>query len=366
VVGGGVIGCSIAWHLRRSGANVTVVERARIGDGASSAAAGMLAPFSESSRPGPFAQLAVLGLESFVEQGDQLSEESGIDFELRRDGILRIAESTAQADALRAALPWQQQAGADARWLDPDALAELEPGFGPSQYGAVYSSTEGHVNPRLLSRALAAAASSRGVRLIEHCSVEGFERQGDRIVSLRSSAGRIAVEHLVLAAGAWTGGWSEELGAHLPVFPVRGQMVALSQPAPALRHIIYSADGYIVPKPDGSVFVGATEEENAEFNAAVTVDGLHWILGAATRLVPGLAAARFLRAWAGLRPCTPDRLPLIGPLPGLANVTLATGHFRNGILLSLITGRLVAELLLKQRTPAELTAFAPGRLTASM
>jgi len=356
-----VIGCSIAWHLRRSGANVTVVERARIGDGASSAAAGMLAPFSESSRPGPFAQLSVMGLESFIEQAEQLSEESGIDFELRRDGILRIAESAEQAAALRAALPWQQQAGADAQWIEPHAVASLEPGLRASPYGAVYSSTEGHVNPLLLSRALAAAASVRGVRLLEHCSVEGFDRQGDGIVSLRSSAGRLPVEHLVLAGGAWTGGWSEALGVDLPVFPVRGQMAALSQPTPTLRHIIYSADGYLVPKSDGSVFVGATEEEDAGFDASVTVEGLRWLLSAATRLVPGLAAASFLRSWAGLRPCTADRLPLIGPLPGLTNVTLATGHFRNGILLSLITGRLVAELILKRRTPVELTTFLPER-----
>ncbi len=178
------------------------------------------------------------------------------------------------------------------------------------------------------------------------------------MVSVGLGSSHRPAEHLVLAGGAWSAPWGTELGTRLPVFPVRGQMVALSQPVPAVRSIIYSADGYLVPKGDGSVYVGATEEDEAGFDASVTAAGLRWLLGAAARLVPRLEGARVLRSWAVLRPSTPDRLPLIGPLPGLTNVTLATGHFRNGILLSLITGRLVAEQILGDHHSPDLAAFS--------
>jgi glycine oxidase len=363
VVGGGVIGCAIAWHLQRSGAKVTLLERGRIGDGASSAAAGMLAPFAESSRSGPFADLATLGLDTFVRRAEELRAASGIDFQFHQDGILRVAETTEQAEALQQAMRWQNEAGAAMEWLDQAELADFEPGLASTVLGGVYSPSEGQVNPALLVQALASAATASGTQIIENCEVQGFRRKADGVSALLLPTGELPAEQVVLAGGAWSAAWCRDLGHAIPLYPVRGQMVALSQPLSAVRHIVYSRDGYLVPKADGSVFVGATEEETAGFDSSVTAGGLGWLLAVAGRLAPRLAQARMLRAWAGLRPGTADHLPLIGSLPGLTNVTLAAGHFRNGILLSLITGELVAQQILQQSDSPQLAAFAPARLT---
>lgn len=363
VIGGGAIGCSIAYHLQKAGAQVTLADRERIGGGASSAAAGMLAPFAESSQPGPFSRLAQLGLAAFNEQAAALIEESGIDFEYRRDGILRVAESDEEEARLRAALPWQRQSGAEAEWLAAGVLARLEPRLAPGIRGALFTRNEGHVNPARLTAALATAAARLGARPLEGCRIEGFERQGARLLAARWSGGALQADHFVLAGGAWSERLSHELDLTIPVYPVRGQMAALAQIPAAVRHIVYSHDGYLVPKSDGSIWVGATEETDAGYDASVTAARLRWLLGAACRLVPDLGSARYLRSWAGLRPCAPDLLPILGPLPGFDNVSIATGHFRNGILMSLVTGRLLAEQITFGLAPPDLLAFSPARFS---
>jgi len=182
---------------------------------------------------------------------------------------------------------------------------------------------------------------------------------------VRHANGTLSADHVVFAGGAWGALWEQRLGWRVPVFPVRGQMAALSQTPSPIRHIVYSHDGYLLPKADGSVYVGATEEHDAGFDARVTAGGLRWLLAAAERLVPALGGATYQRSWAGLRPGSADNLPLLGPLPSLANVTLAIGHFRNGILLSLITGRLIARSLSSGVTPPELAPFSPARFVTA-
>jgi glycine oxidase len=365
IIGGGVIGCAIAYYLRGAGIEVTVAERERVGSGASSAAAGMLAPLAESPDPGPFTRLALEGLRAFKEDAEAIIAESGVDFEYRRDGVLRVAESEAAAGPLQELLRWQDGSGLEVRWLDGPELRQLEPAIGRQMVGALFTPGEGHVNPARLTEALASAAVRRGARLIEGCAVEGLKVQSDRVTAVRHAAGSLPADHVVFAGGAWGKLWEQRLGAPLPVFPVRGQMVALSQTPPPIRRIVYSHDGYLLPKSDGSVYVGATEEHDAGYDARVTAGGLRWLLAAAERLVPSLSSAAYVRSWAGLRPGSADNLPLLGPLPSLANVTLAAGHFRNGILLSLITGRLIARALSSGVTPPELAPFAPSRfLTA--
>jgi len=362
IAGGGVIGCAIAYELRRAGADVTLVERDRIGAGASSAAAGMLAPLAESAEPGPFSHLALQGLEAFNSQAGDLAEESGIDFEFRRDGVLRVAESPAEESRLRALVP-QQSKDVAAQWLDRPALADLEPQLSTEISGALYSPREGHVNPSRLTAALATAAVRRGAILLERQEVQRFDRDGGRIVAAQTSAGVVGADQFILAGGAWLAGLGAGNGVTIPVSPVRGQMLAVQQTPSPIRHIIYSQDGYLVPKPDGSIWVGATEEHSAGFDAAVTVDGLRSLLSVADRLVPPLGRASYIRSWAGLRPCSSDRLPILGPYPGFDNLHVATGHFRNGILLSLITGRLMADLLTSGSVPPELAPFSPARFS---
>ena len=365
VIGGGVIGCAIAYYLREAGVSVTIAERERVGAGASSAAAGMLAPLAESADPGPFTRLALDGLRAFQEDTAAIIAESGIDFEYRRDGVLRVAESEAEAGPLQELLRWQDGSGLQVRWLDGPDLRRLEPEIGRQVVGALFTPGEGHVNPARLTEALASAAVRRGACLLEGCAVEGVDLQGGRVTAVRHANGTLSADHVVFAAGAWGTLWEQRLGWRVPVFPVRGQMAALSQTPSPIRHIVYSHDGYLLPKADGSVYVGATEEHDAGFDARVTAGGLRWLLAGAERLVPALSGATYQRSWAGLRPGSADNLPLLGPLPSLANVTLAIGHFRNGILLSLITGRLIARSLSSGVTPPELAPFSPARFVTA-
>jgi glycine oxidase len=363
IAGGGVIGCSIAYSLQRAGAQVTLVERGHLAAGASSAAAGMLAPLAENTSTGPLGRLTLAGLKAFHERTDELIAESGIDFEFRREGILRVAETADDEAELRMLLKVREDGGPELEWLDEQTLRKLEPALGPSVIGALHMPGEGHVHPCRLTAALAAAAARRGTRILEGWPVEGLEREGTRVVGVRGPQGSLQADRMVLAGGAWLdAGWLAP-ATRIPVSPVRGQMAAVQcTPAPIGR-TVYSHSGYLVPKPDGSIWIGATEEHTAGFDASVTLDGLHWLLGAAKRLVPALSSALYLRSWAGLRPCAPDRLPILGPLPGADNVFVAGAHFRNGILLSLITGQLMCELLVSGVIPKEMIPFLPGRFT---
>lgn len=361
VVGGGVIGCSVAYFLTRAGQTVTIIERRHIGAGASSAAAGMLAPLAEAGEPGPFQSLALDGLVAFRQHAQEIIHESGIDFEFRKDGILRVAETAEQAATLQSMLNRTAAPVVEAQWLGAKALRQMEPELAPHLRGAIFSAEESHVNPQRLTVALATAAVRRGARLIEGCTAQSLEVDGDDVRAIQTSYGRLDGDLFICACGAWTSLWDARLPAPAPVVPIRGQMAALSGTPVPIRHIIYSHQGYLVPKADGSIYVGATEEPEAGYNDGVTAAGLQWLLTSAIRLVPSLSNATYLRSWAGLRPGSADRLPLIGPLPGFRNSILATGHFRNGILLSLITGQLVTRLALDGRTPRELEPFLPDR-----
>jgi glycine oxidase len=363
IAGGGVIGCAIAYELSRAGADVTLMERAHIGAGASSAAAGMLAPLAESPDPGMFFRLALAGLKAFDEHARELVDESGVDFEFRRDGVLRVAESDEESDRLRSIATLQRES-TNARWMGRDDVTQLEPALSESVIGALYSPHDGHVNPGRLTAALATAAARNGARIIEGEQVTSFVIDRSRVVAVRAKAETVSADHFILAGGSWVSALCESAGLTVPITPVRGQMLAVrATPAP-IRRIVYSHAGYLVPKPDGSIWVGATEEPDAGFEAGVTVEGLRFLLSAAGRLVPALDAAAYLRSWAGLRPLAPDRLPVLGTAPGFDNLHLAAGHFRNGILLSLVTGKLMAQLILTGCQPEELSAFSPSRFAA--
>lgn len=362
VAGAGVIGCAIAYSLQRAGAQVTLVERQHVGAGASSAAAGMLAPLAENTSTGPLGTLALAGLKAFHDQANELIAESGIDFEFRREGILRIAESADDERELRDLLRVRSEGGPQLEWLERGTLQKLEPALGPSVIGALYMPGEGHVHPGRLTAALASAAVRRGARLLESWPVESLEREGERVTGVHGADGVLLADKVVLAEGAWLDIGLSAPPACLPVYPVRGQMAAVIQTPTPIQRTVYSHSGYLVPKADGTIWIGATEEHEAGYDATVTVEGLDFLLTAARRLVPALGAARYLRSWAGLRPCATDRLPILGPLPELENVFVAGGHFRNGILLSLITGQLMAEVLTTGTIPDAIKPFLPSRV----
>ena len=364
VVGAGVIGLSCAWRAAQRGAKVLVLDRAEPPAGATRVAAGMLAPVGELTFGEPELlemTLAAAGLyPGFV---DELESATGTatGYELR--GALHVALDRDEAAELRRVHDLQRSLGLAAEWLPPRRCRELEPGLTPSFAGGVHAPGEAAIDPRALTAALTAALAAEGAEVRTGVEVEEALIEGGRLAGVRTGGGELRAAVLVLAAGAWSGRveWLPE-DARPPVRPVKGQIVelrSLDGVAPCER-IVASERVYLVPRADGRLVAGATVEERG-FDTAVTAGGVHELLREAYRLLPDVAEMELVEAMAGLRPGTPDNLPLVGP-GALDGLILATGHYRNGILLAPLTGDAVAELLANGRLPDAMAAADPARL----
>jgi len=359
IVGGGIIGCASAYYLSKAGASVTLLERDEVAGAASGAAAGILVPPPEALPSGAFGDLCRAGVDAYTSLVEALRDETGIDVQYLAPGILLPAGTERRAQVLRAVARWQQGLGLNLEWVEGSPLRLLEPALADSVLGAAYSPQGHHVNPGLLTQALAQAAAGRGVVLKQGTAVVGFLRQGSRVAAVRASDGAtIAADHVVLAAGPWTRRLARRLGVDVPTRPVRGQMLAYR--STAVRHIIWGEDGYLVPKPGGFLFAGATVED-VGFRLGTTRRGLAQVRRMATATAPALRYPEVASDWAGLRPGSPDGRPIIGRVPGKDNVLVATGHYRNGILLGPITGRLIDQLVTGGKTETSLEPFSPSR-----
>lgn len=329
IVGGGVIGCAIAERLTRDRRDVLLLERDRIGAHASGAAAGLLAPHSEEE--GDDFDLGHRSLALFPELVERV-ERSGVAVEYREQETIRPALTAADERRLRRAAP--------GGWLDAaQALAE-EPALNPRVRGAAVL-PEAQVTPPRLVEALARTAAAQGADIREGAPVGDLATLGGRLRGVRTADGVLEADAVVLAAGPWSSALTSPLGVALEVRPSRGQLVTLRSPAITLRRMLTWRGSYLVPKPDGSIVAGATEEE-AGFDARPTAEGIAGLLQFAVGAVPGLRSATVERVWAALRPATPDGRPVIGPVPEHEGLVIATGHNRNGILLAPITADLVA------------------------
>ncbi|HTO52362.1 MAG TPA: glycine oxidase ThiO [Myxococcota bacterium] len=357
VVGGGVIGASVAWSLARAGASVVLFERDELGAHASGAAAGMLAPLSESHGEGPIFRLGLESQARLLAELGELRELSGVDPELVRSGVLRAAAPD-EAELFRASAVRLAAHGCE--WLDAPELAKTEPALARGFAGALWSPREAHVDARRLALAYAGAAARRGAEIVRASEVVGLVREGARVAGVRTALGEHRAHDVVLCTGAWAQRAGEWLGAHVPVAPVKGQMLALDSPALRGGPILWSRDAYLVPRRDGELRVGATVER-AGFDARPTAAGIAALLAGACALAPALREAALLRVWAGLRPGTPDELPLVGRVPGAPGAWLAAGHYRNGVLLASLTGAAIASELLRGARLAGLEAFDPAR-----
>jgi len=348
VVGGGVIGLACAWRLSRRGAGVALVERSTPPAGATRVAAGMLAPVGELAFGEPELlkmTLAAAGL--YPEFVAELEAASGLSTGYAEHGALHVALDRDEAAELRRLHELQRSLGLGAEWLAPRRCRELEPGLTPSFNGGVHAPGEAAVDPRALSEALLAALAADGVEVRTGVEVDAALLEGERLAGVRTAAGEeLRAPTVVLAAGAWSGqaGWLPE-PARPPVRPVKGQILELRSRdggAPCAR-IVASERVYLTPRPDGRLIVGATVEEQG-FDTTVTAGGIHEVLREAYRLLPEVAEMELVEAAAGLRPGTPDNLPLVGPSP-VEGLVWATGHYRNGILLAPLAANAVAEQL---------------------
>jgi glycine oxidase len=361
VVGGGAVGLACAWQLAQRGAEVALVERSHPPAGATRVAAGMLAPVGELSFGEP--ELLKLTLEAaqlYPQFVAELEAASGREAGYRRLGALHVALDRDEAAQLRRVHDLQRSLELEAEWLPPGRCRRLEPGLTPSLNGGVHAPGEAAVDPRALSAALLAACRAAGVELRLGTEVTAALREGSPLTGVRVAPARAgdsengsggAGEELratttVLAAGAWSGR-AEWLPAEArpPVRPVKGQALELRtrDGAAPCERIVASERVYLVPRADGRLIAGATVEE-AGFDTAVTAGGAHELLREAYRLLPDVAEMELVEASAGLRPGTPDNLPLVGPSP-VDGLLWATGHFRNGILLAPLAAEQIADHL---------------------
>jgi glycine oxidase len=348
VVGGGAIGLCCAWRAAQRGARVVVLDRTRPPAGATRVAAGMLAPIGELAFGEPeLLRMTIAAAEVYPAFVAELEAASGISTGYACNGALHIALDRDEAAELRRVHDLQRSLGLGAEWLPPRRCRELEPGLTPSFSGGVHAPEEAAIDPRLMTAALLAVLAAEGVEVRSGVEVTEPLLDGDRIAGVRTESGaELRTDAVVLATGAWSGAadWLPE-DARPPVRPVKGQILELRAPdgrAPCER-IVASERVYLVPRPDGRLIVGATTEERG-FDSAVTAGGVHELLREAYRLLPDVAEMELVESMAGLRPGTPDNLPLIGP-GAIDGLVLACGHYRNGILLAPLTGTAIADLL---------------------
>lgn len=355
IVGGGAVGAACARELARTGRRVLVVERGAAQGEGWRAAAGMLAPQIEARADDPLLELGLAGRELYHHLAGPLRESTGIDIGLRQCGILRVAGTEAEADELWSKVGWQRQQGYLCDWLDEAEVRAEWRWVGPTR-GALWAPREGVLDPGRLVAALLADARAAGA-VVVHDTIRALDRRGDRIVGVLGAERHVG-DQVVIAAGAWSGR-IDGLPRPLSVEPIRGQMLALPWPADVEPAIVFGSQCYVVAR-GGEALAGSTME-HAGFAAEVTSAGLARIFNAASALVPALAGAEVCRTWAGLRPMTPDGLPIIGREPLVEGLWYATGHGRNGILLAGITGVLLRQLMDGETPEEELDGFRPER-----
>ena len=362
IVGGGIIGLSIGWRASQLGLSVLILEKGDPPDAASAAAAGMLAPVTETT----FGEDALLqlNLESarrWKGFAEELSFAGGINLADHRRGILHIALDRDQSESLSRLFEYQQELGLQVQWLSSMACRRLEPALHPSTRAGILAQDDWAVDPRSVLDALRTVLRSAGATL-RHGAVVTKVKSGPSPSVHLDTGETIEAGSVVIAAGPWSGqipGIPSRISR--AVRPVKGQILRLRPAAPLpppITQILRTEEVYLVPRPGGEIVAGATVEEKG-FDTAATAGGVFELLRAAGELVPGIREMELVEVKAGLRPGTPDNAPLLGAVePGLV---MATGHFRNGVLLAPVTADGIAELLAKGDLPAELAGFDPRR-----
>jgi glycine oxidase len=361
IIGGGIMGSAVALRLAQRGIGVTVIERGIPGAEASSAAAGILGPQMEAEGPGPLLELGLKSRALYPALAAELRELTGIDVGYDRSGVLAVAFDEAGEAALSSRRAWQLGRGLRVESLSGEAARAREPALSPAVRAALAFTDDAQVVARELARAFSQAAAGAGARfltgryvrrvLVDKGSVTGVELDGDVL-----PAGVV-----VVAAGSWSGLVE---GAGVPptvVRPARGQLVSIETRPPLFRHVVSAPGGYLVPRRDGTVLAGSTVEM-AGFRKEVTVGGLAAILTLARTVIPALADAPVTGSWSNFRPFTEDHLPVLGATR-VRGLVLATGHFRNGILLAPITAQAIAELIATGQASIDLAPFAIERFS---
>lgn len=360
IIGGGVIGLAAARELRLAGAGrVTVLEKGQAGREASWAAAGMLAPDAETETVDAMYRLCRRSNELYPEFAASLFDETGIDIELDRTGTICVALSDEDLEHLGGRMGAQKTAGINAELLSSNDIAGLEPSLSRDVVGGVLYPDNGQVENRKLVAALLEFARRNSIEVHETSPADELVIWNAKAVGVSVKGKSLEADAIVIAAGAWQSELLDKANVRCPrVTPVKGQVIAYERVS-SLRHVVYGAGGYLVPRRDGRLLVGATVED-AGFNTDVTADGVLSLRNSAERLLPGLAGREPDDKWAGLRPLAAGGEPVIGAVPGVSGLFVAAGHYRNGILLAPVTAQMIADAVLKGSVPDLGRPFLPA------
>ncbi|NDI34896.1 glycine oxidase ThiO [Chengkuizengella sediminis] len=359
VVGGGVIGSSVAYSLAKRGLKVVILEKERLASQASQAAAGMLAAQAEMTEAGPLFELSRKSRNMFPKLADELKDQSGIDIALTNKGMFKIAVTEEQVNEYKQMISFQRKAGEQVEWFTRDELREKEPALSKAVLGGLYLPNDGHVLAPELSLAFAKSAAKLGVMIQEYTEVFSFILENGRVKGVKTDQGALQSENVIVTTGAWSHRLLRETGIESSDYPVKGECFSVVFQKPILESTIFSHGCYLVPKKGGRLIVGATMKENT-FDRKVTVDGISTLLGKAKRLLPDIVHAEWEKTWAGIRPQTADSVPYLSEHPEWQGLFIATGHYRNGILLSPITGEIIADLV--EKKPYDDVDLTPFRI----
>jgi glycine oxidase len=364
VVGAGAIGLSVAYYCAREGLSVAVIERGAVGREASWAGAGIVPAARATAGQSSYSKLLGLSSEMYPGLSAELREETGIDNGYVRCGGIEIGYDDRDLHALRSAAGHYSKEGIVWEPLTPSEARRVEPALEGDFQIAYHIPEMAQVrNPRHL-KALAAACARRQARIHTGVPACGFDLDGDTVKGVCTLDGTLTAATTVVTAGAWSGHLMQSLGVQLPVRPVRGQIALLSTDTPLLRRVIMMGKEYLVPRPDGRVLVGSTEED-VGFDCRPTSAGIAGLLATAQQICPALGGATLERSWAGLRPSSPDSKPFLGPVPGYRGILVAAGHYRAGLQLSPITGLVIAQSIAGRPSSIALDAFRVDRPAAS-
>jgi glycine oxidase len=361
VIGGGVVGLAVARELAQD-QSVLLIERGAAGEGTSWAAAGMLSPQSEADDAGPFFQLSLASMRMFRQFAGDVHADSGIDPEYIEDGVLVLASSDKDLATLQSRARWQTAAGLRAQILSYSDVSKLEPLITAEIRGALLLENDHQVAPRRLTKALAEACVRGNVAFRSGSAVDRILTANGRVTGVHVGAETISADRVVVATGVWSAA-IKGLDPPIPVYPRKGQILSLTMAHRMFRHMIRLGHTYFVPRRDGELVVGATNED-VGFDRNLTPAGVGRLLADAQRISSHAGAFPIRETWTGLRPATPDELPIIGE-SAIRGLFYATGHYRNGILLAPITAKIISALFTGQKPPLSIEPYSPLRFSTA-
>ena len=371
VIGAGVVGCSVAYYLAREGINVTLLERESIGSGASAHATGSLSLLGAEFSPGASFQIARASYSEFQQIVPELESATGMDLLYQRRPSLRLALDDEEADLIKNLMVWQQP-HVKMHWIDTQEVHSIEPRLSPSIIGAVYEDESAQLDSYRLDLALARGAELKGAKIL-YREVTGLITSGPTISGVKTASGDIHCGTVVVAAGTWSRAFAPWLRFPVPIRPMKGERLLLNHPGEPLPVLISSPKrGHMISRLDGFISVGSTGGRDydrkelflgEEFDRRPTETARLELLQRAIDVFPDLERAELVQQLAGSRPLSPDGKPIIGPVPGLESVLLATGHATKGIHLGPITGRIITDYIChgSTRVVSDMGQFLPDR-----